>query len=71
MPFAASAHHYKDLERVVTLAEAARRWRIHRTTIDYAIDAGNVAGIRCGSIVLVSVASMNAWFGQPRIATAC
>jgi len=65
MPFNAKPEHYEPLEQVITLAEACRRWERAYSTIAYAIDAKNVAGIKYGKIRLVSVASMTAWFGDP------
>lgn len=67
MPLVAKPKHYRDIEKVVTLAEAARRWGVHRDTINFAIDRANIAGLRCGFIVLVSVDSLTDWFGPPKL----
>jgi len=61
MPNKAKQEHYKELARVVTLAEAARMVFKHPNTLRYAIDAGNLAAVRCGRVWLVSVSSLNAY----------
>jgi len=66
MPFNAKPEHYEPLENVVTLAEASRRWGKTRQSISYAIDLGNVAGIKCGRNTLVSVPSLIHWYGTPK-----
>lgn len=63
MPNAAKPAHYEPLEYVVTAASAARLYGVYRSTITYAIDAGNVAAVKCGGVWLVSVPSLVAWFG--------
>lgn len=62
MPLAAKSQHYRELERVVTLAEACRLVDKQYQTVIYAIDAGNVAAIKCGRIWLVNVQSLIDWF---------
>lgn len=65
MPNRAKREHYKELEQVVTLAEAARLTFRDRATLRYAIDAGNLAAVQCGRVWLVSVRSLNAAFPVP------
>ncbi len=58
MPHGANLHHYQVLSRVVTLAEASRMVYRDPKSVKYAIDAGNVAALRCGRVWLVSVDSL-------------
>lgn len=62
MPNHANPKHYADLERVVTLAEAARMTYHAPFVIRYNIDSGNIAAVKCGHIWLVSVQSLTDWF---------
>jgi len=54
-----------DLQRVVTLSEAACLWYRHRSTLRYAIDAGLIAARQSGRTWLLSVASLVAHYGPP------
>lgn len=65
MPNKAHKEHYKELEQVVTLAEASRLTFRDRATLRYAIDAGNLAAVQCGRVWLVSVRSLKAAFPVP------
>jgi hypothetical protein len=58
----ANPQHFETLKQVVTMAEAARLVYRDCKSIRYAIDAGNVAAVRCGRIWLVSVPSLLANF---------
>lgn len=62
MPHAANPKHYRELEHVITLAEACRLVGKRYNTVVYAIDAGNVAAIKCGRIWLVHTQSLVDWF---------
>lgn len=59
MPHKANRKHYTELKYVITLAEACRLTGIPRQTLSYAIDAGNLAGVRCGRTVIISVRSLS------------
>lgn len=65
MPFEAKQRHYDQLTKVITLAEACRRWQKTRPAISYAIDVGNIAAYQCGRIWLVSVDSLRERWGEP------
>ena len=65
MPFEAKQKHYYHVARVITLAEACRRWQKKRSVVSYAIDAGNIAAYQCGRIWLVSVDSLRERWGDP------
>ncbi len=56
---------YPELRQVVTMAEAARLTFRDPKSIRYAIDTGNIAAVRCGSIWLVSVRSLVQHFPPP------
>lgn len=58
MPHKANPDHFTELEYVTTLAQACRETGIPRQTISYAIDAGNLAAVRVGKVVLISVRSL-------------
>lgn len=66
MPHHARAVHYNYLKAVATKAEVARLWRVDKKTVDYAIDASNIAALQCGRIWLVSLPSVVEFWGQPR-----
>jgi len=59
MPHKARPEHWHDLANVLTLAQAAREYHISRQSLTYAIDAENIAAIRCGRTVLVSRRSLD------------
>lgn len=65
MPHKASNQHYAPLRQVVTLSTAARLYCRDRSTIRYAIDAGNLAACKDGRIWLISVPSLVALWGNP------
>ena len=50
--------HEQDLDAVITLSEAARRYYRDKKTLRYAIDIGKLSARKCGRITLISVASM-------------
>lgn len=56
--------HFHCLDKVLTMAEAARRWNISPAALSYAIDANLIAAKRCGRTVLVSVDSLIAYFAD-------
>jgi hypothetical protein len=58
MPHKAKPEHFTELDLVTTMAEAIRQYDVHRQTLTYAIDAGNLAAIRQGKIVLISRRSL-------------
>jgi len=64
MPNKANPRHYTECERVVTLAEACRMVNKPYHTVVYAIDAGNVAALKCGRIWLVHTQSLTDWFNR-------
>lgn len=64
MPLNAKPQHYRELEQVVTLAEACRLVNKQYSTVIYAIDAGNVAALKCGRIWLVHAQSCVDWFNR-------
>jgi hypothetical protein len=64
MPNKALPEHFEDLDRVVTLAEAARLVYRHPNIVRYAIDTGNVAAVKSGRIWLVSVRSLHENFPE-------
>lgn len=64
MPHRAKPEHFAVLFQVVTVAEAARLTFSARNTIQYAIDAGNIAALKCGGVWLVSVDSLREWNHQ-------
>lgn len=64
MPHKVNRAHFSDLENVLTLAEACRRYKQHRQTLTYAIDANNLAAIRCGVIVLISKRSLEEYLSR-------
>lgn len=62
MPNYAKKEHYRELESVITMAEATRLMNTTFGTIRYAIDSGNVAAIQCGRVWLVHTQSLIDWF---------
>lgn len=66
MPNRAKREHYRELEQVVTLAEAARLVYRDPKTLRYAIDTGNLAAVQCGRVWLVSVRSLKQAFSIPK-----
>ncbi|MEM6284162.1 MAG: helix-turn-helix domain-containing protein [Chloroflexota bacterium] len=61
MPHDAKKAHYIILKQVTTVAEASRACGCARNTIQYAIDAGNIAALKCGGVWLISVSSLRTW----------
>lgn len=55
------------LKRVVTLGEAAQLWAVGNGTLRYHLARGTLCGRKAGAVWLVSVASMVALYGPPRI----
>lgn len=66
MPHKANPQHFQELNLVITQAEAVRLYKIYRQTLTYAIDAGNIAAVRCGRNVLVSRRSLEAYLKSSR-----
>lgn len=64
MPNHAKKAHYDELKRTITLAEACRLTNRTYNTVIYAIDAGNVAAVKCGRIWLVHTQSLIEWFSR-------
>lgn len=63
----ANPEHFRELDMVLTLAEAARRYYVDPTTLSYAIDLGHLAALRCGRIVLISTRSLESYFSNSRL----
>ena len=61
----ANLDHYHALARVVTLAEASRITYRDPKSVKYAIQAGNIAALKCGRVWLVSVDSLLEHFPKP------
>lgn len=66
MPNHARPEDFRQLEDVVTLAEAARRVGRTYTAVLYARDAGNIPAIRVGRVWITSLAACHRWFDRPR-----
>ncbi len=54
-----------ELLGVVTLSEAARRWRLHRTTLMNAIDRGRLSARRSGRVWLLLDSELRQVYGLP------
>ena len=65
MPHKAKRQHFRCLKYVVTAAEAARMYEVNIRTVMYAIHANNLAAHKLGSVWLVSVPSLIAYWGDP------
>lgn len=63
----ANPEHFRELDLVLTLAEATRQYDVHRKTLSYAIDAGLIAATRCGRAVLISKSSLLAYLYPSRM----
>lgn len=57
--------HRNELERVVTLTEAAERACVRPQTLMYHIDRGNLAARKSGHVWLISLASLHALYKPP------
>lgn len=57
--------HQNELERVVTLTEAAERACVRPQTLMYHIDRGNLAARKSGHVWLISLASLHALYKPP------
>ena len=64
-PYTCPLHFYDPLALVATISEIAAHWQRHRNTIQYAIDAGNLAAVKSGRTWLVSLPSVAAYWGPP------
>jgi len=64
-PYQADKKMFEPLAFVTTISEAAELWYRHRSTIRYAIDAGNIAAVQSGRTWLISVPSLVAIWGDP------
>lgn len=64
MPHKANPEHFNDLKNVLTLAEACRRYKQHRMTLTYAIDANNLVALRVGRTVLISKRSLEQYLAS-------
>lgn len=62
----AEAAAYPELEKVVTMAECARRFYVAVTTVQLAVNTGRLAHRKCGGVVLVAVESAQALWGVQR-----
>lgn len=62
MPHAARPEDFTYLRYVTTLNGAARMTGKHPNTIQYAIDANNIAAWKDGGTWLVSIPSLLRWF---------
>lgn len=62
MPNKAKPEHFAVLEKVTTVNEAAQLASVHRTTILYNIDAGNLAAVKIGKVWLISLESLKALY---------
>ena len=56
--------HQLELERVITLAEAAEHYCVHPQTLRYHIDRGNLTARRSGNAWLIHRASLDRLYGQ-------
>lgn len=61
----AQAQDWKDIESVVTLAEACQRWSKARSHIMTEINLGRIAGRQSGKVWLVSYESLYRRWGPP------
>lgn len=59
MPHKAKSEHWIDLKHVTTMAQALRDYKVSKTGLTYAIDAENIAAIRVGKAVLISIRSLD------------
>ncbi len=57
--------HYAVLELVATAPTVAAIWGRSYTGVIYAIDADNIAAVKCGKTWLVSLPSVAAYWGPP------
>lgn len=59
----ADASAYPELEKVVTVAECARRFYVATTTVQLAVNTGRLAHRKCGGVILVAVDSAQQLWG--------
>jgi hypothetical protein len=64
-PYRVHPKYYSPLGLVTTVTEAAETWKRHRSVILYAIDAENIAAVKSGATWLISVPSLQAFWGDP------
>jgi len=57
--------HYRVLELVATAPTVAMMWGRSYTGVIYAIDADNLAAVKCGKTWLISLPSVTAYWGPP------
>ena len=50
--------HFPELQQVLTLAQAAREYRVHRQYLSVMIDTDRIAAVRQGRNVLISRRSL-------------
>lgn len=62
MPNKANPEHFKVLDDVTTVKEAAQMTGYHEQTIRYNIDAGNLAAVQVGKTWIISVPSLKALY---------
>lgn len=62
MPHQVKPEHWIELNLVITLAEACRLYKLHRSVLTYAIDSNNVAAVRVGHTVIISKRSIESYF---------
>lgn len=64
-PYRVNEKYYAPLEQVATAGTVAGLWRRSYTGVLYAIDADNIAAVKCGKTWLVSLPSVAAYWGDP------
>jgi hypothetical protein len=62
----AKQEHFEILENVTTLEDAAKMVHRDPNTVSYAIDAGHIAHLRRGRIVLVCIPSLIEYYSRSR-----
>lgn len=67
MPNKANPEHFRVLEDVTTVKEAANMTGYHPQTIRYNIDAGNIAAVQVGKTWLISVPSLKALYPPQKL----
>jgi hypothetical protein len=64
-PYYVPQKYSDSLALVTTISEAAKTWDRHRSTIKYAIDAENIVAVQSGATWLISVPSIQDFWGDP------
>ncbi len=64
-PYTVNKKYYAALDQVATVGTVSAVWRRSYNGVIYAIDAGNIAAVKCGKTWLVSLPSVTAYWGLP------